>query len=408
MMEEEKRMARLLIDEKTCTGCEACVPVCPFGALSMKEGIATVDEKCTFCGACVDVCPVTAITLEKDEKAATVDVSAYKNVWIFIEHEQGKVSNVSFELLGQGRKLADALGCQLCGMLLSDSEGIDSYIKEAFAYGAEKVYVAESPLLKVYRTDPFARAAANLIQKYKPEIVLFGGTTQGRDFAGTVATTLETGLTADCTGLDIDPESKLLRQTRPAFGGNIMATILDYPSYRPQMATVRPKVFPMPPKDGERKGEVIREPLEMTEEQVRTKVLEFIRGTEAINLVDAEIIVSGGRGLGKSENFKVIRELANVLSAAVGASRAAVDSGWISYEHQVGQTGRTVRPKIYIAAGISGAIQHQAGMKTSDIIVAVNKDPEAPIFKIATFGVVGDLFTVLPLLTEELKKRLDR
>ncbi|OGP69432.1 MAG: electron transfer flavoprotein subunit alpha [Deltaproteobacteria bacterium RBG_13_47_9] len=399
-------MAKLLIDKDTCTGCESCIPACPFGALSMKEGIAVVDEKCNFCGACVDVCPVSAITLEKEEKAVTIDTGAYKDVWVFIEHEHGKVASVSFELLGEGRKLADVLGCKLCGMIFG--EKVDDFIKEAVAYGAERVYVTESPVLKQYRADPYACAAVNLIRKYKPEIVLFGATTQGRDFAGTVATTLEVGLTADCTGLDIDPETKYLRQTRPAFGGNIMATILDYPNYRPQMSTVRPKVFPMPPRDDSRKGEVIRESLPMKEEQVRTKVLEFIKGTETVNLVDAEIIVSGGRGLGNAENFKVIRELAEVLGAAVGASRATVDAGWISYEHQVGQTGRTVRPKIYIACGISGAIQHQAGMRTSDIIVAINKDPEAPIFKITTYGIVGDLFTVVPMLKEEFKKRLGR
>jgi electron transfer flavoprotein alpha subunit len=374
----------------------------------MEEGVAVVDEKCTFCGACVDVCPVSAITLEKNEKAAVVDTSTYKDVWVYVEHGGGKVSAVSFELLGQGRMLADALGCRLCGMLLTDSDGIDPFVREAFAYGAEKVYVAESSLLKDYRTDPYASGAIHLIRKYKPEIVLFGATTQGRDFAGTVATTLETGLTADCTGLDIDTESKLLRQTRPAFGGNIMATILDYPQYRPQMATVRPKVFPLLPQDPSRKGEVVREPLPMTEEQVRTKVLDFVKGAETVNLADAEIIVSGGRGVGNPENFKVIRELAQVLGAALGASRAAVDAGWIPYEHQVGQTGRTVRPKIYIACGISGSIQHQAGMKTSDIIVAINKDPEAPIFKIATFGIVADLFTAVPILTEEFKNRLGR
>jgi electron transfer flavoprotein alpha subunit len=372
----------------------------------MKDRIAVVDEKCTFCGACVDVCPVTAITLEKDEKAVTIDTSAYKDVWIFVEHEQGKVSSVSFELLGEGRKLADVLGCKLCGFVFGKE--VEEFVKEAIAYGAEKVYVTESPLLEYYRTDPFACAAVNLIRKYKPEIVLFGATVQGRDFAGTVATTLEAGLTADCTGLDIDPETKYLKQTRPAFGGNIMATILDYPNYRPQMSTVRPKVFPMPARDGSRTGEVIRESLPMTEDQIRTKVLEFIKGAEAVNLADAEIIVSGGRGIGNAENFKVIRELASVLGAAVGASRAAVDAGWIPYEHQVGQTGRTVRPKIYIACGISGSIQHQAGMKTSDIIVAINKDPEAPIFKIATYGVVGDLFTVIPMVKEEFKKRLGR
>ncbi len=401
-------MARLIIDEKTCTGCEACVPSCPFGALSMKDKVAAVDEKCTFCGACVDVCPVSAITLEKDEKTGGVDPSAYKNVWVFIEHEGGKVANVAFELLGQGRKLASDLGCHLCGMLLCDSGQTEAYSKAAISYGAEKVYVMESPLLKQYRTDPYANAAVTLIRKHKPEIVLFGATTQGRDFAGTVATTLEAGLTADCTGLDIDLEAKQLRQTRPAFGGNIMATILDYPQYRPQMSTVRPKVFAMPGKDESRQGEVLKETLSMTEEQVRTKVVEFIKGAEGVSLVDAEIIVSGGRGLGNGDNFKVLRELAEALKAAIGASRAAVDAGWIPYEHQVGQTGRTVRPKIYIACGISGSIQHMAGMKTSDIIVAINKDPEAPIFKIATYGIVGDLFTVVPALVQEFKKRLGR
>jgi len=399
-------MAKLIIDPETCSGCESCISACPFGALSMKEGIAVVDDKCTFCGACVDVCPVSAITLEKEEKAVTIDVSAYKDVWVFVEHEQGKVSSVSFELLGEGRKLADALGCKLCGMIFGDK--VEPFVKEVIAYGAEKVYVTESPALSQYRTDPYACAAINLIRKYKPEIVIYGATTQGRDFAGTVATTLECGLTADCTGLDIDPETKYLRQTRPAFGGNIMATILDYPNYRPQTATVRPKVFPMPRRDESRKGEIIREPLLMTEDQVRTKVLEFIKGAETVNLADAEIIIAAGRGVGGPEGFKPIRELAGVLGAAVGASRAAVDSGWIPYEHQVGQTGRTVRPKIYVACGISGSIQHQAGMKTSDLIVAVNKDPEAPIFKIATYGIVGDLFVVVPMMKEEFKKRLER
>jgi electron transfer flavoprotein alpha subunit len=367
-----------------------------------------VDEKCTFCGACVDVCPVSAITLEKDEKAAAVDTSAYRNVWVYVEHERGKVANVSFELLGEGRKLADVLGCRLCGMLLCDAGQTDGFAKEAIAYGAETVYAMESPLLKEYRTDPFSSGAVTLLREHKPEIVLFGATTQGRDFAGCVATTLEAGLTADCTGLEIDPESKLLKQTRPAFGGNIMATILDYPQYRPQMSTVRPKVFPMPGRDDSRKGEVIKESLPMTEAEVRTKIVDFVKGAEGVNLVDAEVIVSGGRGLGNGDNFKILRELANVLKAAVGASRAAVDAGWIPYEHQVGQTGRTVRPKIYIACGISGSIQHQAGMKTSDIIVAINKDPEAPIFKIASYGIVGDLFTVVPMLIEEFKKRLGR
>ena len=237
--------------------------------------------------------------------------------------------------------------------------------------------------------------------------MIFGATTQGRDFAGNVATTLYTGLTADCTGLDIDPETKLLRQTRPAFGGNIMATILC-PRTRPQMSTVRPKVMPMPERDDSRQGEIIRESLGMSEDEVRTKIIDFIESEQKVNLTEADIIVSGGRGLGKPENFKLIRELADVLGAAVGASRATVDAGWIPYEHQVGQTGKTVRPKIYIACGISGAIQHLAGMKTSDVIVAINKDPDAPIFKVATYGIVGDLFQVVPALTEEFRKRLGK
>ena len=397
-------MARLLIDEEACTGCEACVEECPFGALEMKGDVVTVNEKCTFCGACVDVCPVEAIALEKEEREVEgLDIKDYKDVWVFIEHKRGRIANVSFELLGEGRKLADALGCKLSGMLLG--EGVEECAREAIKHGADKVYLTESSILKEYRTDAYTAGAVNLIKQYKPEIVIFGATTQGRDFAGTIATTICTGLTADCTGLDIDPETKLLRQTRPAFGGNIMATILCQ-RHRPQMATVRPKVFAMPEKDDSRTGEIIREQLPIGEDRVRTKILEFLQVAETVNLVDAEVIVSGGRGVGGSENFSVIRELADVLAGAVGASRAAVDAGWIPYEHQVGQTGRTVRPKIYIACGISGSIQHQAGMKTSDIIVAINKDPEAPIFKIATYGIVGDLFQAVPMLTKEFKKRL--
>jgi electron transfer flavoprotein alpha subunit len=399
-------MPRLIIDKATCTGCGACIEVCPYDALSLEDDVAVVNEKCTFCGACVeDVCPVDAITLEREEKKPTVDLGEYKDVWVFIEHERGKLANVSFELLGQGKQLAEGLGCGLCGMLIGSKT--EPFVEEAFYHGAEKVYLTDDQILKDYRTEAYAAAAVNLIQKHKPEVVLFGATTQGRDFAGCVATTLETGLTADCTGLDIDPEKKLLRQTRPAFGGNIMATILCE-AHRPQMATVRPKVFPMPERDESRTGEIVREPLNLAEDHVHTTVLEFLKGAETINLTDAEIIVSGGRGLGGSDQFKVIREFADVLGAAVGASRAAVDSGWVPYEHQVGQTGKTVRPKIYFACGISGAIQHQAGMKTSDIIVAINKDPEAPIFKVATYGIVGDLFQVIPKLTEQLKLRLGK
>lgn len=399
-------MAKLLIDEIACTVCAACVEECPYGALEITGDAVSVNEKCTFCGACIDVCPVEALTLEKEEKGAEgLDLSQYRDVWVFIEQRRGRIANVSLELLGEGRNLADALGCKLCGMVLGD--GVEECAREVIMYGADSVYVTEGPLLKEYRTDPYAAGAINVIQKYKPEIVIFGATTIGRDFAGTVATTIYTGLTADCTGLDIDPETKLLRQTRPAFGGNIMATILCQ-HHRPQMATVRPKVFPMPTKDESRTGEIISVPSPIDENRVRTKILEFVQVAETVNLADAEIIVSGGRGVGGSENFAIIRELAHVLGGAVGASRAAVDAGWIPYEHQVGQTGRTVRPKIYIACGISGLIQHQAGMKTSEIIVAINKDPEAPIFEIATYGIVADLFQAVPMLTRAFNDKLNR
>jgi len=394
---------KVLTDE--CTGCGSCEEACPFGAITLENDVAVIGDKCTYCGACVEVCPVEAIVLTKDEKAVQADMADYKDVWVFIEHERGKIANVSFELLGIGRKLADDIGCKLCGMLMGS--GVEDFAKDAIAYGAEKVYYIDDPILKNYRTEPYAKGAISLIRKYKPEIVIYGATTQGRDFAGNVATTIYTGLTADCTGLDIDPETKFLRQTRPAFGGNIMATILC-PRTRPQMSTVRPKVMPMPARDDSRTGEVIKETLEMSEEEVRTRFIDFIASDQKVNIVDADVIVSGGRGLGKPENFKVIRELADVLGAAVGASRATVDAGWIPYEHQVGQTGKTVRPVIYIACGISGAIQHLAGMKTADVIVAINKDPDAPIFGVATYGIVGDLFQVVPALTEEFRKRLGR
>ncbi len=398
-------MAEIKVLTDECTGCGSCVDACPFGAITLENDVAVIGDKCTYCGTCVDVCPVNAIELTKGEGRVQADLADYKGVWVFIEHEHGKIAKVSFELLGVGRQLADDLGCELCGMLMG--HGVEDFAKEAIAYGAEKVYYIDDPVLEKYRTEPYARGAINLIRKYKPEIVLYGATTQGRDFAGNVATTLYTGLTADCTGLDIDPETKLLRQTRPAFGGNIMATILC-PKTRPQMSTVRPKVMPMPEKDDSRQGEIIQESLGMSEDEIRTKVLDFIESEQKVNLLEADIIVSGGRGLGKPENFKIIRELADVLGAAVGASRATVDAGWIPYEHQVGQTGKTVRPKIYIACGISGAIQHLAGMKTSDVIVAINKDPDAPIFKVATYGIVGDLFQVVPALTEEFRKRLGK
>ena len=398
-------MALLEVIKDKCEGCGLCVEACPFGAIEILNKLAVIKESCTGCGACLDSCEFEALYLPKIEKKPAVDVSDYQGVWVFIEHEDSQVVHVSLELLGKGRELADKLSTYLSAVLLGAD--ISPIVQQLFKFDIDRVYCIEDPVLKGYRTDSYVVAASSLVRKYKPEIILAGATTTGRDFASALATELETGLTADCTELDIDLEKGLLVQTRPAFGGNIMATILC-PHHRPQMATVRPKVMEMPKLVDSKQGEVIQESLGLSEDQILTKIVDFIPSTETVNLADAQIIVSGGRGLGGAENFGLMEELADVLGAAVGASRAAVDADWISYPHQVGQTGRTVRPRVYFACGISGAIQHQAGMKTSEIIVAINKDPDAPIFDIATYGIVGDLFEIVPLLTQQFKKRLGK
>lgn len=399
-------MALLQIKRDVCTGCGLCIQVCPFGALSLdSENIIVASEACTGCGACVPECPVSALSLPEVEKKETVLTEEYSGVWVWVEQFDGRAASISWEMMGEGRKLADKRGTILTACVLGyEAEPI---AKQAIAYGADRVFLVDDPTLKVYRTDPYARILVELVKKYKPEIFLLGASTRGRDLAGAVATYLYTGLTADCTGLEIEEGSNLLLQIRPAFGGNIMATI-KCPNHRPQMATVRHHVFEMPAPDESRQGQIIREKAVLLEEQIATKVLDLIVEKNEVNLADAKIIVSGGRGVKGPEGFTILRELADVLGGAVGASRAAVDAGWISYAHQVGQTGRTVRPDLYIACGISGAIQHQAGMRTSKIIVAINKDPEAPIFQIADYGIVGDLFTVVPALTRALKRRLNK
>lgn len=386
-----------------CVGCMLCVKVCPFGAIEMQEKKAVIDlTKCTLCGACVPECKFEAIILEKKEEKPKSDFSLYKDVWVFAEQKKGKVQSVAFELLGKGRELADKLGVNLCAVLLGDN--VEEECKELIARGADIVYLVESPKLKSYQDDPYTKVITELISKYKPEVVLCGASVIGRSLISRVAVTLRVGLTADCTGLDIDDKEKILLQTRPAFGGNIMATIIS-PDYRPQMATVRHKVMQELDPDESRKGKIIKEEFSDEIYSSRSKLIDIVEEIEeTVNLTEADIIVSGGRGLGAKENFDIVKELALSCGGALGASRSAVDADWIPYSHQVGQTGKTVCPKIYIACGISGQIQHLIGMKSADIIVAINKDPDAPIFSVATYGIVGDLFKVVPQLTEQFKQ----
>lgn len=337
-------------------------------------------------------------------------LKAYKGVWVFIEHDRGHVHPVSWELLGAARQLADKLGAQVAGVLLGGpDEKLDAFASEAYTYGADMCYVVRDTVLKGYRNEPFTKGLTDLVNKYQPEIVLLGATTMGRDLAGSVATTLATGLTADCTELNIDPATRALAATRPTFGGSLLCTIMTL-AYRPQMATVRPRVMPMPRRDDSRTGHIVEDGLGMIETDIVTKLLEFIPDTSrnTVNLPYADVIVSGGKGLKTADNFRLVFDLARVLGAEVGATRPVVQAGWVEAERQVGQTGKTVRPKLYIAAGISGAIQHRVGMEGSDVIIAINTDANAPIFDFAHYGIVGNALQVLPALTQAFRTHLDK
>ncbi len=351
-----------------------------------------------------------AVAELKKDKASGREPQAKKaaaegegEIWVVIEHEGADAAPVSWELVGEARALADELGVRAAAVIIGAGE--QELARKAFSYGAAASYLAAGPKLGAYSADPHCQALAGLAARHKPQVILLGATTRGRDLASAAATELETGLTADCTELKIDPEKKLLLQTRPAFSGNVMATIIT-PKRQPQMATVRPGVFPAPEPVAGASGEIIASKPRLKPTNVSVKQLEFIRAPkDEVSLQGAKVIVAGGRGLKAARNFALLEELACELGGAVAASRAAVDAGWISSQRQVGQTGQTVRPVLYFAMGISGAVQHLAGMQASDIVVAVNNDPEAPIFEVADYGIVGDLFEVTPVLTEEVRRR---
>jgi electron transfer flavoprotein alpha subunit len=399
-------MASIKVHLEKCTGCTLCVKACAFGAIHMADRKAVIDmAKCTLCGACVAACKFSAIELEKSA-GPKKDLSAYKDVWVFCEQKKGVIQSISFELLGEGRKLADKLGVKLCAVLLGS--GMDAAAQALGERGADKVYYADHQALKAYQDDPYTAVLVKLVEEFKPEVLLCGASTIGRSLISRVAIKTNAGLTADCTGLDIDVKERLLLQTRPAFGGNIMATIVA-PNHRPQMATVRHKVMKEAPVQAGRKAEVIKTAYPEETFSSRAKLLDIVEELSAtVNISEADIIVAGGRGMGSKENFAMLEELAKVLGGAVGASRSAVDADWIGYSHQVGQTGKTVCPKLYIACGISGQIQHLIGMQSSKTIVAINKDPDAPIFKVATYGIVGDVNELVPALTKEFKRALNK
>ena len=427
-VKKPRGVARLL--EGKCIACGArCQSACPVNAVEMTDSGEPIilTDKCIGCLKCVKICPASALEMyftpeeqqilaelassalpaeeEVDPEAAALakKLAEYRGVWVFVEQTEGEPAKVSWELLGVGAELAAKLGVELCALVIG--ENVEHLCREAFAHGAAKAYLVDAPVFYHYRTEAYVEASCHLIGKYKPEVILMGATGMGRDLAGAIATRVGTGLTADCTGLSIDDKRNLM-QTRPAFGGNIMATIMC-DKFRPQMSTVRPNVMPMPLRRDNADGITIREAFTVPEESILTKVIEIIRDGHSKNAVDitgAEFIISGGRGMMGPENFAMLQELADELGGVVGASRSAVDAGWMPGDRQVGQTGKTVRPKIYIACGISGAIQHLVGMQDSDMVIAINRDSSAPIFEVATYGIVGDLFQIVPAITSRIRE----
>lgn len=394
-------MSLILYSEK-CIACGACVESCPFGVLRLEGETLIIGEGCNLCGACVEVCETEALALPETEGPSPRPAVPPDGIWVFAEQRAGVLAPVAAELLGEARRLAEPLGVKVAAILLGNQ--VADLSAGLLAAGADKVYVAEHPLLKDFLEETYAAALTELARKYQPEIILAGASYVGRSFIPQVAAALKTGLTADCTGFAVDTEKRLLLQTRPAFGGNIMATIIT-PRTFPQIATARPGVFKPLASVANPEGEVIRVALNSLADGQRSHFVATVAEIkERIPLSAAEVIVAGGRGLKEAKNFKLLEELADLLGGAVGATRGAVDAGWIPYAQQIGQTGKTVSPRLYIAVGLSGASQHVVGMQSSDVIVAINKDPQAPIFQVADVGLVGDLFEIVPALIQEIKK----
>lgn len=388
------------VNFEKCTGCGLCVKACPFAAVVVSDKKAKIGDGCTLCSGCVQVCPAEAITIERRD--VKVDVTAYRDVWVFAETSEGSIKGVSFELLGKAFELAKDLGQKVCAVLIGDK--VKGKADSLAENGADKIYVAEDEALGHYSTDGFSTVLAGMISKYKPNIVLFPATYIGRDLAPRIAATLGLGLTADCTGLSI-LDGNLL-QTRPAFGGNIMADIIC-PYTRPQMATVRPNVMPKPVAVHGRKAEIIDVPVKIAPRSIRTVLKEQVKTTVVgeRKIEESDVVVVGGRAACELDGFEVLQELADQLNSAVGASRVAIELRKKPKSVQVGQSGITVSPKLYVVCGVSGAIQHTVGMRGSKLVVAINTDPNAPIFEFAQYGAVGDLFQIVPKLTAEIKRR---
>jgi electron transfer flavoprotein alpha subunit/NAD-dependent dihydropyrimidine dehydrogenase PreA subunit len=388
------------VEVDLCSGCKRCVRACPYGAVEMREGKAQVLDRCTSCGACLQVCKEKA--LQTDVKPREIpDFSDRKGVWVFAEQREGQLNKVSLELLGKAQELGAALSQSVSALLLGD--GVGGLAETLIEYGAEMVYLVEHKGLKDFRTNAYTKALEELVKKYKPNILLMGATHLGRDLAPRVSRRVEVGLTADCTELSIDPQEGILLQTRPAFGGNVMATIANRYS-RPQMATVRPGVMEAIKKPGAI-GRVIKHEASIAETGIGTRVIERVREKKRrANLSEAKVIVAGGRGVGDAGGFRILEELAETLGGELAGTRVAVEEGWIPADRQVGQTGQSVRPELYVACGVSGAIQHRAGMMNSRYIIAVNKDPRAPIFQVADWGIVGDLHEVVPEMIQQFKR----